>query len=63
MQRFALEVLDKAPYIAVSFTGGWHTYGVPLSLARTDEKVLFPLCHEGDKLDCTSAQQIRQWLQ
>ena len=39
---FALEVLDKAPYITVSFTRPDGTpYGVPLSLARTDDCCLF----------------------
>ena len=34
---FTLEVLDKAPYVTVSFTRLDSTpYGVPLSLARTD---------------------------
>ena len=36
---FALEVLDKAPYVTVSMTRPDGTpYGLPLSLARTDEK-------------------------
>ena len=39
---FALEVLDKAPYVTVSFTRPDGTpYGVPLSLARTDEKTFY----------------------
>ena len=51
---FALEVLDKAPYITVSFTRpDGNPYGVPLSLARTDEKTFYFHCAlEGDKLDC-----------
>ena len=51
---FALEVLDKAPYITVSFTRADGTpYGVPLSLARTDDKTFYFHCAlEGDKLDC-----------
>ena len=54
---FALEVLDKAPYITVSFTRPDGTpYGVPLSLARTDEKAFYFHCAlEGDKLDCIAA--------
>ena len=37
---FALEVLDKAPYVTVSFPRPDGTpYGVALSLVRTDEKV------------------------
>ena len=51
---FALEVLDKAPYITVSFVRPDGTpYGVPLSLARTDEKTFYFHCAlEGEKLDC-----------
>ena len=51
---FALEVLDKAPYITVSFTRpDGSPYGVPLSLVRTDEKTFYFHCAlEGDKLDC-----------
>ena len=50
---FALEVLDKAPYITVSFTRADGTpYGVPLSLARTDDKTFYFHCaQEGDKLE------------
>ena len=51
---FALEVLDKAPYITVSFTRpDGSPYGVPLSLARTDDKTFYFHCAlEGEKLDC-----------
>ena len=51
---FALEILDKAPYITVSFTRPDGTpYGVPLSMARTDDKTFYFHCAlEGDKLDC-----------
>ena len=54
---FSLEVLDKAPYITVSFTRADGTpYGVPLSLARTDEKTFYFHCAlKGDKLDCITA--------
>ena len=54
---FALEVLDKAPYITVSFTRPDGTpYGVPLSLARTDEKTFYFHCAlDGEKLDCIAA--------
>ena len=50
---FALEVLDKAPYVTVSFVRPDGTpYGVPLSLARTDEKTFYFHCAlEGEKLD------------
>ena len=51
---FALEVLDKAPYVTVSFTRPDGTpYGLPLSLARTDERTFYFHCAlEGEKLDC-----------
>ena len=54
---FALEVLEKAPYITVSFTRPDGTpYGVPLSLARTDDKTFYFHCAmEGEKLDCIAA--------
>ena len=51
---FALEVLDKAPYITVSFTRADGTpYGVPLSLARTDEKTFY--------FHCALERLIQQW--
>jgi hypothetical protein len=51
---FSMEVLDKAPYITVSFTkSDGSPYGVPLSLARKDEKTFyFHGALEGDKMDC-----------
>ena len=51
---FALEVFDKAPYITVSFTRpDGSPYGVPLSLAGTDDKTFYFHCAlEGDKLEC-----------
>ena len=54
---FAFEVLDKAPYVTVSFTRPDGTpYGVPLSLARTNEHTFYFHCAlEGDKLDCIAA--------
>ena len=54
---FALEVFDKAPYITVSFTKPDGTpYGVPLSLARTDERTFYFHCATaGEKLDCIAA--------
>ena len=57
---FALEVLDKAPYVTVSFTRpDGSPYGVPLSLARTDENTFYFHCAlEGDKLDCIAANPI-----
>ena len=51
---FALEVLDKAPYVTVSMIkSDGSPYGLPLSLVRTDEKTFYFHCAlEGDKLDC-----------
>lgn len=51
---FALEVLDKAPYVTVSMTRpDGRPYAVPLSLARTDEKTFYFHCAlEGEKLEC-----------
>ena len=51
---FAFKVFDKAPYITVSFMrADGRPYGVPLSLARTDDKTFYFHCAlEGDKLDC-----------
>ena len=57
---FALEVLDKAPYVTVSFTRPDGTpYGVPLSLARIDEKTFYFHCAmEGEKLDCIATNPM-----
>ena len=57
---FALEVLDKAPYITVSFTRPDGTpYGVPLSLARTDDRTFYFHCAmEGEKLDCIAVNPM-----
>jgi nitroimidazol reductase NimA-like FMN-containing flavoprotein (pyridoxamine 5'-phosphate oxidase superfamily) len=57
---FALEVLEKAPYITVSFTRPDGTpYGVPLSLAHTDENTFYFHCAmEGEKLDCIAANPM-----
>ena len=50
---WALEVMDKAPYITVSMTDvNGRPYSVPLSLARTDEQTFYFHCAtEGKKLD------------
>jgi len=57
---FALEVLDKAPYVTVSMTRpDGRPYGIPLSLARTDERTFYFHCAlEGEKLDCITHQPI-----
>ena len=50
---WALEVMDKAPYMTVSMTDmNGMPYAVPLSLARTDERTFYFHCAmEGKKLD------------
>lgn len=54
---FALEIMDKAPYITVSFTRTDGTaYGLPLSLARTSERTFYFHCAaEGEKLNSIAA--------
>lgn len=51
--NWALQIMDKAPYITVSMTDADGTpYAVPLSLARTDENTFcFHCAQEGKKLD------------
>lgn len=55
--QWALEVMRKAPYITVSFTRADGTaYGVPLSLACTDDRIWYFHCApDGDKLDALAA--------
>lgn len=55
--KWALEVMRKAPYITVSFTMPDGTaYGVPLSLAGTDDNTwYFHSAPEGDKLEAIAA--------
>lgn len=55
--QWALEVMRKTPYITVSFTRADGTaYGVPLSLACTDDRIWYFHCApEGDKLDALAA--------
>jgi len=55
---FALEVLDKAPFVTLSMTRPDGTpYGIPLSLVRTDDKTFYFHCAlEGEKLDCIAHQ-------
>lgn len=50
---WALEVMDKAPYITVCMTDtSGMPYAVPLSLARTDKNTFYFHCAtEGKKLD------------
>ncbi len=54
---WALEIMHKAPYITVSFTRADGTaYGVPLSLASTNDKIWYFHCAlEGDKLDAIAS--------
>ena len=52
--EWALQVMRRAPYITVSFTRPDGTaYGLPLSLASTDDNTWYFHCApEGEKLDC-----------
>ncbi len=54
---WALEVMDRSPYITVSMTdASGMPYAVPLSLARTDERTFYFHCAtEGKKLDILRA--------
>ena len=54
---WALEAMDKAPYITVSMTdANGMPYSVPLSLARKDEQTFYFHCAlEGKKLDMIQA--------
>lgn len=55
--QWALQVMRKAPYITVSFVrADGKAYGVPLSLASTDDMTWYFHCApEGDKLDAIAA--------
>lgn len=55
--QWAQEVMDRAPFVTVSMVRADGTaYGLPLTLARTDEKTYYFHCApEGDKLDCLRA--------
>ncbi|MCF0199064.1 MAG: pyridoxamine 5'-phosphate oxidase family protein [Bacteroidaceae bacterium] len=55
---WALDVLDRAPYITMSMTAADGTpYALPLSLARTDEQTFYFRCAlEGRKLDVLRQQ-------
>lgn len=57
---WALEVMDRAPYITVSMTRPDGTpYGLPLSLIRTDSRTFYFHCAaEGEKIDCIRANPI-----
>lgn len=52
--KWALDVMQRAPYITVSFTRPDNTpYGLPLSLACKDDTTFY--CHcapEGEKIEC-----------
>lgn len=56
-RSWALEVMRKAPYITVSFTRkDGSAYGVPLSLACTQDDVWYFHCApEGNKLEALAA--------
>lgn len=52
--EWAFKVFDKAPFVTVSMVRENGTpYGLPLSLARKDDKIFYFHCAgEGEKLDC-----------
>lgn len=54
---WAMEVMDKAPYMTVSMVRPDGTpYGVPLSVARKDDRVFYFHCaDESEKIDCLRA--------
>ena len=58
--EWAFEVFDKAPYVTVSMVRPDGTpYGLPLSLARKDEKTFYFHCaFEGEKLDCLKENPV-----
>lgn len=61
--EWALEIMDKAPYITVAMTDEDGTpYAVPLSLARLDEKTFYFHCaQEGKKLELL-CKNPKVWL-
>lgn len=58
--RWALEVMDRAPYITVSMIRPDGTpYGLPLSLIRLDDEHFYFHCaDEGEKIDCFASNPI-----
>ncbi|MCM1028470.1 MAG: pyridoxamine 5'-phosphate oxidase family protein [Alloprevotella sp.] len=52
--RWALDVMDKAPYITLSMTRpDGIPYGLPLNIVRRDDTTFYFHCaHEGEKIDC-----------
>ncbi len=53
--KFAYGVLDRAPYVTVSFTlPDGSPYGLPLSIARVDGNYYFHCALKGEKLDAIS---------
>lgn len=55
--EWALEVMDKAPYVTLSMVKSDGTaYGLPLNIVRTDDRTFYFHCAgEGEKLDCIKA--------
>lgn len=58
--EWAMEVLDRAPYVTVSMTRPDGTpYGLPLSLVRRgDDTFYFHCAGEGEKLDCLKCNPV-----
>lgn len=58
--EWAFEVFDRAPYVTVSMIRPDGTpYGLPLSLARKDEKTFYFHCaRDGEKIDCLELNPV-----
>lgn len=58
--EWACGVFDRAPYVTVSMTRPDGTpYGLPLNLARKDERTFYFHCAaQGEKIDCLRQQPI-----
>lgn len=50
-KAFALEVIDEAPFGILSMTAEGEPYGLPLSLVRAGDRLLFHTAREGHKFD------------
>lgn len=59
-EQWALEVMDRAPYITVSMTRADGTpYGLPLSVVRCNDRTFYFHCAlDGEKLECIKANPV-----
>ena len=52
-REFGLSVIDKAEYVVVSMVDAeGNPYGVPMSVARVDDRVYLHAAHTGKKAEC-----------